>query len=98
MKKIWVLLLLSALLAVTLFSIPVALPQAADTTAVEREVPIAAGVWYPQMGAVPEKPMRYYRVRCWPGCHTGSSYGMHHGPLEGDAPIFPTSSLDLKSE
>ncbi len=28
------------------------------------EIPIAAGVWYPTDGPVPNNPMRYYRVRC----------------------------------
>lgn len=59
------------------------------------ECPIAAGVWYPHKGAVPESPMRYYRVRCFPGCHSGSSLGMYpEHPLEGDSPIFPTSTID----
>lgn len=59
------------------------------------EVPIAPGVWYPTDGPIPEKPMRYYRVRCWPGCHTGSSYGKYpHRALKGH-PIFPTSTIDL---
>jgi hypothetical protein len=58
------------------------------------EIPVAAGVWYPTDGSMPEKPMRYYRVRCWPGCHTGSSYGKYpHKALEG-RPIFPTSTID----
>lgn len=59
------------------------------------EVPLAAGVWYPQNGALPEKPMRYYRVRCWPGCHTGSSLGKYsQKPLRMDTPIFHTSTID----
>ena len=36
-----------------------------------RVYPIAPGVWYPGE-PLPEKPMRYYRVRCWPGCHRGT--------------------------
>jgi hypothetical protein len=59
------------------------------------EVPIAAGVWYPGDGALPEKPMRYYRARCFPGCHVGSQYGMFPDtPLEDDKPIYPTSTID----
>ena len=56
------------------------------------EIPIAAGVWYPSDGAVPDKPMRYYRVRCWPGCHTGSNYGKYPQKALNDTPIFPTSA------
>ena len=56
------------------------------------EVPIAAGVWYPTDGSVPDHPMRYYRVRCWPGCHTGSSYGKYPQKTLNDKPIFPTSA------
>jgi len=50
----------------------------------ERVYPIAPGVWYPGQ-PMPEKPMRYYRVRCWPGCHTGSDFGK-----------YPTKSLNMK--
>ena len=57
------------------------------------EIPIAAGVWYPSDGAVPEKPMRYYRVRCWPGCHTGSSLGKYPDKILRDKPIWPTSTV-----
>ena len=56
------------------------------------EIPIAAGVWYPTDGPVPDTPMRYYRVRCWPGCHTGSSYGKYPKKALNDKPIFPTSA------
>ena len=56
------------------------------------EIPIAAGVWYPTDGPVPDKPMRYYRVRCWPGCHTGSNYGKYPTKALNDEPIFPTSA------
>ena len=59
------------------------------------EMPIAAGIWYPQDGALPDKPMRYYRARCWPGCHVGSSYGMYPDEvLENDRPIHMTSTID----
>ena len=56
------------------------------------EIPIAAGVWYPTDGPVPDNPMRYYRGRCWPGCHTGSSYGKYPAKALNDKPIFPTSA------
>ncbi len=59
------------------------------------EIPIAAGVWYPQNGPLPDKPMRYYRVRCWPGCHSGSSLGMYPKKLlVSDRPIHATSTID----
>lgn len=57
------------------------------------EIPVAAGVWYPTDGPVPEKPMRYYRARCWPGCHTGSSYGKYPKKALQDHPIWPTSTV-----
>ena len=56
------------------------------------EIPIAAGIWYPSDGPVPDHPMRYYRVRCWPGCHTGSSFGKYPQKALNDKPIFPTSA------
>ncbi|MCP4693043.1 MAG: hypothetical protein GY859_33685 [Desulfobacterales bacterium] len=59
-----------------------------------RVYPIAAGVWYPTDGPIPEKPMRYYRVRCWPGCHTGSSLGMYPDDKLHDMPIHYTSTID----
>ncbi len=59
-----------------------------------RVYPIAAGVWYPTDGPIPEKPMRYYRVRCWPGCHTGSSLGMYPNAKLRDTPIHSTSTID----
>ena len=62
------------------------------------EVPIAAGLYYPHKGQVASHGMRYYRVRCWPGCHTGSSLGVFQYPLEGDQPVFPTSTIDLKAD
>lgn len=58
------------------------------------EVPIAAGIYYPSDGPVPDSPVRYYRVRCWPGCHTGSSLGKYPDKALGDKPIFPTSTVD----
>lgn len=62
------------------------------------EVPIASGVWYPTDGPVPENPVRYYRVRCWPGCHVGSSYGMFPKTPLDDKPIWPTSTINVHSK
>ena len=67
---------------------------AAPAEQVTWEVPIAAGIYYPSDGPVPDKPVRYYRVRCWPGCHTGSSLGKYPTKELGDKPIFPTSTVD----
>ncbi len=62
---------------------------------IDWEIPMAAGVWYPGSGSLPDKPMRYYRVRCFPGCHVGSKYGAFPDtPLKGDRPIFPTSTIN----
>ncbi len=55
--------------------------------------PIAPGVWSPG-DPLPEKPVRYYRVRCFPGCHSGSSYGMYPDEPLNMKPIFPTSPID----
>jgi hypothetical protein len=57
------------------------------------EVPIAAGIYYPSDGPVPDNPVRYYRVRCWPGCHTGSTLGKYPDKALKDKPIFPTSTV-----
>ena len=62
------------------------------------EVPIAAGIYYPSDGPVPENLIRYYRVRCWPGCHTGSSLGKYPDKELKDKPIFPTSTVDAHSD
>ena len=84
----------------TVISLAVLVTNATDTPAdiegATWEYPIAAGVWYPGDGDIPEKPMRYYRARCWPGCHVGSSqYGMFpETDLEKDHPIWPTSTID----
>lgn len=59
-----------------------------------RVYPIAPGVWYPGE-PLPEKPMRYYRVRCWPGCHRGSSHGKYPDEPLNMKPIFPTRTIDL---
>ena len=66
---------------------------AATSDQVTWEVPIAAGIYYPSDGPVPDKPVRYYRVRCWPGCHTGSTLGKYPGKELQDRPIFPTSTV-----
>jgi hypothetical protein len=58
-----------------------------------RLIPIAPGVWYPQDGPVPERAIRYYRVRCWPGCHRGSPYGKYPEEPLDMRPIFPTSTV-----
>jgi hypothetical protein len=59
-----------------------------------RVYPIAPGVWYPGE-PLPEKPIRYYRVRCWPGCHRGSSFGKYPGEPLNMEPIFRTSTINL---
>ena len=93
-----------ALIFVLIFSsaisFAVIVSNATDNVATNKsdtwEYPIAAGVWYPGDGEIPEKPMRYYRARCWPGCHVGSSeYGMFpETDLEKDHPKWPTSTID----
>jgi hypothetical protein len=65
----------------------------ASSQEVTWEVPIAAGIYYPSDGQVPEAPVRYYRVRCWPGCHTGSSLGKYPDKKLNDTPIYPTSTV-----
>ena len=55
--------------------------------------PIAPGVWYPGDGALREKPVRYYRARCWPGCHHGSPHGLYPEEPLGMTPIYPTSTV-----
>jgi hypothetical protein len=102
--KYTILFLLSALLF--LFAVIMPLSVAAPEDAKEKgekvatsdgqptwEIPIAAGVWYPSDGPVPDKPMRYYRARCWPGCHTGSSLGKYPNKKLRDPPIWPTSTV-----
>ncbi|MBW1734532.1 MAG: hypothetical protein JRJ71_09115 [Deltaproteobacteria bacterium] len=42
---------------------------------------------------MPEKPIRYYRVRCWPGCHSGSDYGKYPDKPLNMEPIHQTSAL-----
>ena len=66
---------------------------------VDWEIPLAAGVYYPHKGEKHQAKMRYYRVRCWPGCHVGSDKGMYPDhPLMGDKPIFPTSTINNLKE
>lgn len=71
-------------------------PSAAHATSTPARIyPVAPGVWYPGQGPLPEKPVRYYRARCWPGCHSGSSHGMYPDRPLNMQPIFPTSTIDL---
>jgi hypothetical protein len=91
--------LLLAALAVAGFSssqTPMAKSEAASSAAVtqetERVYPIAPGIWYPGQ-PMPEKPMRYYRVRCWPGCHSGSDYGKYPEKSLNMKPIYQTSTI-----
>ena len=76
-------------------STPGAGPASSATT---RVYPIAPGVWYPGQGPIPEKPVRYYRARCWPGCHHGSTHGMYPDEPLNMEPIFPTSTIDLEPD
>lgn len=68
----------------------------ADAEKTERVYPIAPGVWYPGQ-PMPEKPIRYYRVRCWPGCHSGSPYGKYPNRPLHMRPIFPTSTVPIRT-
>jgi hypothetical protein len=91
-----VLILLVIAIGITSKAIDVAGQTSPQPTAVageSAEMPIAPGVWYPG-DALPEQPMRYYRVRCFPGCHRGSSYGKYPDEPLNMKPIFPTSSID----
>jgi hypothetical protein len=58
-----------------------------------RVYPIAPGIWYPQDGPIPDKLVRYYRVRCWPGCHSGSPHGKYPKKSLNMKPLFPTSTV-----
>jgi hypothetical protein len=63
------------------------------TEELARRYPVAPGVWYPTDGPIPAKvPMRYYRVRCWPGCHSGSANGKYKDRSLELQPLFPTSA------
>ena len=68
-------------------------PTSLTTQELARRYPIAPGVWYPTDGPIPEKPIRYYRVRCWPGCHSGSDFGKYPQRSLNMKPIFRTSAL-----
>jgi hypothetical protein len=100
------------LASLSLFVLAVIFPVSATSPATEKdksgnavrrdeqptwEIPIAAGVWYPTDGPIPDKPMRYYRARCWPGCHIGSSYGKYPKRTLRDKPIWPTSTVNAHS-
>ena len=63
------------------------------TEELAKRYPIAPGVWYPTDGPIPEKPIRYYRVRCWPGCHSGSDFGKYPQNSLRMKPIHRTSVL-----
>lgn len=65
----------------------------ADSPQVTWRYPIAPGVWYPGDGPLPEKPIRYYRARCWPGCHRGSPHGKYPDRPLNMEPLFPTSTV-----
>jgi hypothetical protein len=52
--------------------------EAQPAAQVQWQYPIAAGVWYPGDGPLPEHPFRYYKVRCWPGCHDPASEPRPH--------------------
>jgi len=66
---------------------------AASTQTEFPRYPIAPGVWYPGDGPLPDHPVRYYRARCFPGCHSGSRYGKYPDKQLGYHPIFPTSTI-----
>jgi len=42
------------------------------------QYPIAPGIWYPGDGPLPAHPFKYYRIRCWPGCHDPNSQPRSH--------------------
>ena len=100
-----VILLVICVSVVKTLSAPELSAQATPGTAeapediVDWEIPLAAGVYYPHKGETPQAEMRYYRVRCWPGCHVGSDKGMYpEYPLMRDKPIFPTSTINNVKE
>lgn len=65
-------------------------PVAPEASKTPRVYPIAAGVWYPGE-PLPEKPFRYYRIRCWPGCHHNSEYGKYEDLPENGTPAHKSS-------
>jgi len=100
MKKRWMLVtVLVFLLSGNLLSVLLAEDEAEKPGEGDWEIPLAAGVWYPDDGPLEAAPMRYYRVRCWPGCHSGSPLGLYpKRNLADDHPIFPTSTAGAVSE
>ena len=91
-SAICTLLLTAALLLTSCAAIPSAKNQAQqpsqqpaaqpDSTAAAVETPwqypIAPGVWVPGDGPLPSQPFKYYRIRCWPGCHDPNSQPRSH--------------------
>ena len=62
------------------------------------DYPIAPGIYYPWNEEQDEVCVRYYRVRCWPGCHSGSSIGLHPDKKLDHLPVYMTSSIDNLEE
>ena len=58
------------------------------------DYPIAPGIYYPWDEEQEEISVRYYRVRCWPGCHSGSSIGLHPDKKLDHLPVYMTSHID----
>ena len=56
--------------------------------------PIAPGIYYPWNEEKAEIPVRYYRARCWPGCHSGSSSGLYPDQKLDYLPVYMTSQID----
>jgi len=56
--------------------------------------PIAAGIYYPWNEEKSEVSVRYYRARCWPGCHSGSSIGLYPDKKLDHLPVYMTSHID----
>ena len=107
MKRNTVLVALACMVFVLALSLPSGGEEASKTQGVltaqadvqaESIYPIAPGVWYPQDGPLPEKPVRYYRARCFPGCHSGTKYGMYPDKPLDMKPIFPTSAFEVAHE
>ena len=103
MKRHTVLVTLACIVFVLALSLPSGGEEASKTQGVvtaqaspqpARVYPIAPGVWYPQDGPLPEKPVRYYRARCFPGCHSGTKYGLYPDKPLPMKPIFPTSAFE----
>ena len=59
-----------------------------------KNYPIAACIYYPWNEEQAEIPVRYYRARCWPGCHSGSSIGLYPDKKLDYLPIYMTSQID----